>query len=249
MNSSVTDSEPRRARRFRTTRWSLVLQARNHAAVPAQAALSELCRSYWLPLYGFIRSRSLSADEAQDLTQSFFERLLDKEFLADVNPDRGRFRSFLLAAVRHFLSNERDRVRADKRGGQATFESLDWAEGEARYQSELTDNMTAERLFERQWALALLDRVLARLRQEFIDSGRIEVFEALAEHLSSAEDRTSYAQTATALGTSEQTARVAAHRLRKRYRLLLKEEIAQTTSTAEEADDELRCLFTALAMR
>jgi len=224
-----------------------VLQARSSVAAPAQLALAELCQAYWLPLYGFVRARSDSADEAQDLTQAFFERLLDKDFLADVNPNLGRFRSFLLAAVSHFLSNERDRACAVKRGGAVTFESFDWAEGESRYQREPVDRMTPERLFERQWAHALLDRVLERLRQEFDDAGRREVFDALSPHLSSGGDHPAYAEAASALGTSEQTARVAAHRLRKRYRRLLKEEIAQTTSSPEETEDELRCLFAALS--
>jgi RNA polymerase sigma factor (sigma-70 family) len=224
-----------------------VLQARNADAAPARLALTELCQAYWLPLYGFIRTQSRDAHEAQDLTQAFFERLLDKGFLASVHPDHGRFRSFLLAAVSHFLSNERDRQRAVKRGGRVTFESLDWAKGESRYQQEPVDHMTPEHLFERQWALALLDRVLDRLRQEFESTGRLEVFDALSEFLTASGERSGYGAAARTLGISEQTARVAAHRLRKRYRQLLKEEIAQTTESADEATDELRVLFAALA--
>jgi RNA polymerase sigma factor (sigma-70 family) len=245
--SSSANSRPHVERHFATTRWSVILQARNRAVVPAQAALAELCQAYWLPIYGFIRGRSGNAEEAQDLTQAFFERLLDKKFLADVNPERGRFRSFLLAAVQHFLSNEGDKARTGKRGGGITFEPLDWTEGESRYVREPTDEMTAERFFERQWALTLLDRVLERLRAEFVVADREEVFEALAEFLASSGEHTGYAAAAEALGSSEQTARVAAHRLRKRYRRLLKEEIAQTTSTPAEAEEELRCLFAALA--
>lgn len=245
--SSVIPFQRRRGRRFATTRWSLVLQAQERSSPPARAALAELCEAYWLPVYALIRRRSRDTHEAQDLTQAFFERLLDKDFLASVHPDRGRFRAFLLAAVQHFLANESDKARTWKRGGHLRFESLDWDNGEQHYQREPFDQLTPERLFERQWALAVLDRVLGRLRAEFEAAGRLEVFDALAPHLWSNSESPNYAVTAVALNASEQTARVAAHRLRKRFRLLLREEIAQTTNSSEEAEDELRQLFAALA--
>jgi len=222
------------------------LQARGNRTESVHMALSELCEAYWLPLYAFIRHRCGNAHDAQDLTQEFFTQLLSKNYLNDVDPERGRFRSFLLASAKHFLSNERDRAATLKRGGGVVIESLDWQRGESSFQNEPADTMTAERLFERQWALALLDRVLDRLRSEQISAGKSRSFEALSGFLSTDRSSIDYVATAKTLEMSVDATRVAAHRLRKRYRQLLRDEIAQTTATANEVDDELRCLFTAL---
>ena len=175
--------------RFATTRWSLVLQAKDQPSIDAHEALSDLCRAYWYPLYALIRRRSRDSHEAQDLTQGFFAKLLEKNFLGDVDPARGRFRAFLLAAVKHFLANEWDKNQADKRGGShriASFDarSFDWDSGESRFQMEPSHDLTAERLFERQWALALLDRVLHRLHEEHSDAGKRVQFEVLQPFLS-----------------------------------------------------------------
>jgi RNA polymerase sigma factor (sigma-70 family) len=223
-----------------------VLQARGKQIDSARMALSELCEAYWLPLYAFIRHRSGNAHDAQDLTQDFFTQLLSKDYLNDVDPDRGRFRSFLLASAKHFLSNERDRAATIKRGGRVVIESLDWRRGESCFQDEPADTMTAERLFERQWAVALLDRVLDRLREEQVTSGKSRTFEALSGFLSTDRAAIDYVAAATGLEMTVDAVRVATHRLRKRYRQLLRDEIAQTTATANEVDDELKCLFTAL---
>ena len=237
-----------RSPRFATTRWSLVLQAKDQPSPDASAALADLCRAYWYPLYVLIRRRSRDSHEAQDLTQSFFTRLLEKDFLGDVDPARGRFRAFLLAAVKHFLANEWDKGRAIKRGGQHRFISLeansfDWDSGESRFLMEPAHELTAERLFERQWAIALLDRVLSRLRDEHTDARKLNHFETLQPFLSVDRDSVNYAQAAERLGIPESSARVAAHRLRKRYRELLRDEIAHTVANPEEIEDEIRYLF------
>ena len=238
--------------RFATTRWSLVLQAKDKAAPQAAGALADLCRAYWYPLYVFVRKRSRDGHEAQDLTQSFFARLLEKDFLDDVTPERGRFRAFLLAAIKHFVANEWDRERAEKRGGDRRHLSLDasafdWESGESRFLTEPSHDLTAERLFERQWALALLDRVLGRLRDEHAAAGKLAQFEVLQPFLSLDRETANYAEASRELNTTEAAARVAAHRLRKRYRSLLRDEIAQTVASPEDVDDEIRHLFEALA--
>lgn len=240
--------------RFATTRWSLVLQAKDKAAPQARAALADLCKAYWYPLYAFVRKRSRDGHEAQDRTQGFFVRLLEQDFLDDVVPERGRFRAFLLAAIKHFIANEIDRERAIKRGGRHRIGSLaaaafDWESGESRYLTDPSHDLTAERLFERQWALALLERVLNRLRDEHQAAGKLGQFETLQPFLSLARDTANYAEAARQLDTTEVAARVAAHRLRKRYRQLLRDEIAHTVATSDEIEDEIRHLFEVLASR
>ena len=243
---------PRRSPRFATTRWSLVLQAKDRPSPDASEALADLCRAYWYPLYAMIRRRSRDGHEAQDLTQEFFTRLLEKDFLDDVDPARGRFRAFLLAAVKHFLSNEWDKGQAAKRGGGQRIQSLDvqtfdWDSGESRFLTEPSHELTPERLFERQWAIALLDRVLKRLRDEYLSLEKLTEFETLTPFLSRDRDGANFADAAQRLDSSESSVRVAAHRLRKRYRELLREEIAHTVSTPEEVEDELRYLFVVLS--
>ena len=246
--SSVADGQ---SLRFATTRWSLVLQAKDRPSPDAVNALAGLCRAYWYPIYALVRRRSRDSHEAQDLTQEFFARLLEKDFLDDVDPARGRFRSFLLAAVKHFLMNVWDKDRAFKRGGGLRIVSLnagsfDWDSGESRFLLEPVHELTAERLFERQWALALLDRVLSRLRDEYSESGTRARFEALQPFLSIDREAANYADAAERTGSTESAVRVAAHRLRKRYRALLREEIANTVATKDEIEDELRYLFDVL---
>ncbi len=240
-----------RSPRFATTRWSMVLQAKDQPSTDANEALSDLCRAYWYPLYALIRRRSRDVHEAQDLTQGFFARLLEKDFLGNVDPARGRFRAFLLAAVKHFLANEWDRDNAQKRGGGCLVVSLDarsfdWNSGESRFLMEPRHELTPERLFERQWALALLDRVLSRLRDEYVEAGKTTLIETLQPFLSLDRGEANYAQAAELLGMTEATLRVAAHRLRKRYRELLRDEISQTVTNADEVEDELRYLFSVL---
>ena len=238
--------------RFATTRWSLVIQAKDREAPDAKEALADLCRAYWYPLYAFIRGRSRDQDEAQDLTQEFFATLLSKEILESVDPARGRFRAFLLAAVKNFLSHEREKKRAQKRGGQVQILSLggqafDWESGESRFQMDLSHDVTPEALFERQWAIALLDRVLCLLREEHVEGPKRQQFEILQPFLSVDRDEANYAHAARQLNSTESAVRVAAHRLRKRYRELLRNEIAHTVATPAEIEDELRYLFVVLS--
>jgi RNA polymerase sigma factor (sigma-70 family) len=232
--------------RFATTHWSVVVAAGRHSSPQAQEALATLCRSYWYPLYVFIRRQGFSADESQDLTQEFFARLLEKHFLAQVDQEKGRFRSFLLAACKHFLSNERDRARAKKRGGGRELVSIDAQEAESRYRLEPAHDLTPERLFDRRWVLTLLDQVLTQLRNESIRDGKEDQFEYLKVFLTGDKDQTSYREAAEKLGMTEGATKVAAHRLRKRYRELLREEIAKTLNEGDSIEDEIRELFGAL---
>ena len=232
---------------FALTRWSVVLAAAGPASRSRRRrALGELARINWYPLYAFIRRQGAPHEQAEDLTQGFFARLLEKEGLAAVAKDKGRFRSFLLAAVKHFLSNERDKARAIKRGGGTPPLSLDLLAGESHYAAEPADRMTPEKAFDRRWALAVLDEVLARLRREYAQSDRRQLFEALEPALAAEADAPSHAEVARKLGMTEGAVKVAAHRLRKRYRELLREEIAQTVDGPELVDEEIRYLLQCL---
>lgn len=229
---------------FATTHWSLVVSAQGEPG-RAQTALAALCQAYWYPLYAFVRRQGLSAPDAEDLTQEFFARLLAKGWLEAAAQDRGRFRSFLLAALKHFLANEWHRARAAKRGGGATPVALDALSAEARYLHEPPDAATPERLYDRRWALTLLDQVLTRLREEMAQAGRLEQFEALKFSL--AGEKCAYAEVARKLGCREGAVKVAVHRLRERYRALIRAAIAETVATPEEIEAELRHLFAALS--
>lgn len=235
--------------RFTTTRWSLVLQARDKQSAQSSEALADLCQAYWYPLYVFIRKRSRDAHEAQDLTQGFFARLLEKDFLLDVTPERGRFRAFLLAAIKHYAANEWERARAKKRGGdrQHYSQDFDWESGESRFLNEPTHDLTAERLFDREWALALLKRVLDRLRDEQVAEGKGDSFAVLQTFLTVDRNNADYSQTAKSLNSNEAAIRVTVHRLRKRYRHILRDEISQTVVNRSDLDDEIRHLFLALS--
>jgi RNA polymerase sigma-70 factor (ECF subfamily) len=246
MNDSQQKRPPDRANRFATTHWSAVVRAGQSRTPGAARALATLCENYWFPLYVFVRRAGHTAEDAQDLTQAFFAELLAKNFLAVADPQRGKFRSFLLGAIKHFLAKERRRQGAQKRGHHALL-SLDFAVGENRYRRiEPADNLTAERLYERRWVLALLDLVFTRLRGEFSAAGKLSQFDRLKPLLAGRPDAMSYRQVAEELATTEGAVKVAVHRLRRRYRQLLKEEIAQTVNGPEELDDELRELLAAL---
>lgn len=225
----------------------MVLTAGHGSSPQAGRALEELCRAYWYPLYAYVRRRGHTPQEAEDLTQEFFARLLAKNYLADVDREKGKFRSFLLASLKHFLANEWDRARAAKRGGGQPHLSLDTQTAETRYRSEPADGLTPEKLLERQWALALLDHVLARLQAEFVTDGKEKQFDELKVWLTEGKGASSYAAVAATLGTTEGAAKVAVHRLRRRYRELLREEISHTVATPEEIDEEIRHLFAAFA--
>ncbi len=247
-----TDPQPTPIRRdlasFTPTHWSVVLAAAGHAdTTHARDALEKLCRNYWLPIYVFVRRQGHGPHDAQDLTQEFFARLLEKNFLAGVQREKGRFRSFLLASVKHFLANEWDKANAQKRGGGNVPISIDATRAESSFGLEPVDTLTAERIFERRWALALLDQVLRRLREEYTRDGKEKQFEQLKPTLTEASRTVPYAEIATRLGTSEGAVKVAVHRLRQRYRELLRAEIADTVASPGEIDDEIRNLFAALA--
>lgn len=246
MISPVPSPVARPAQRFATTRWSLIIQARHADNIPARAALEELCEAYWLPVYGFMRRHSNDVHEAQDLTQGFFASLLARDALADLNPERGRFRSFLLAAAKHFVCNEWDKQTTVIRGGGVVLHSLDYEFGERELSRELSRDQSAEAIFERRWAVAMLDRVLNRLRADYELSGKTTLFECLSPFLSTDQNGKSYSGVCESLQLSPEAVRVAAHRMRKRYRQILREEIAHTTATPQEVDDEIRHLFAAL---
>lgn len=230
---------------FESTRWSLILAAREAGAPGARAALDELCQTYWQPLYSFIRHRGHDPHSAEDLTQEFFARLLESEDLAKVDRSKGRFRAFLLAACTHFLSNERDRARARKRGGDRRILSIDVADAERRYGMEPSHSLTSEALFTRRWALTLLDQTIESLRAEYTRIGQRERFEVLQPAI--AGKGIPYAELGARLDTSEGAVQVAVHRLRKRYREVLRSRIADTLDDPAQIDDEIRDLFTALS--
>lgn len=234
-------------RDFSTTHWSVVLAAGGRDTARAREALERLCRIYWYPLYAYLRRRGHATEDAQDLIQGFFTRLLETRGLETVAPERGRFRSFLIAALNHFVSNRRDWDRAQKRGGGQRLLPIELETAEGRYQLEPPDPTTPEVLFERRWALTLLERILGGLRDEMTRAGKERLFDALKIYLTGEMPEQSYAEAGTALGLSEGAVKVAVHRLRRRYRDLLREEIAQTVSTADEVDDEIRYLWAALA--
>jgi len=233
---------------FTTTHWSVVLAASESGKGSQHAALESLCSTYWYPLYTFVRRRGYEVHEAQDLTQEFFARLLQKDFLSEVDPRKGRFRSFLLAALEHFLANEWRRAHAQKRGGNVAFISLDDESTEEQYRQAAQSNLSAQQLFEQQWATTLLKQVLARLCQEYQAAGKGALFEHLKVFLTGEKQAVSYAQLAITLLTTEPALKMAVSRMRQRYGILLRAEIANTVSKAEEVDEELHALFAALSL-
>jgi RNA polymerase sigma factor (sigma-70 family) len=233
------------AREFNTTHWSLVLAARGESA-EAQEALEKLCRVYWYPLYAFVRRQGRSPEDAEDLIQGFFARILQRKDLETVQRERGRFRSYLLVSLKHFMVNEQLRARAEKRGGGQSLISLDEVEAEKKFAQEPVDKSTPEKIFERRWALALLDQVLERLRQEYEVTARLRLFDTLRWFLSDEPAEQSQAQIGAQLSLSTGAVKQAVRRLRQRYRELLHEEVANTVATAADIDDEVRHLIAVL---
>lgn len=232
---------------FVTTRWSIVLTAGRSNTGRAQEALSRLCETYWYPLYAFVRRRGHSPEDAQDLTQEFFARLLEHNWVGDADRAKGRFRTFLLTALSRFLANEWHRARAQKRGGGVIPLSLDTAVAEDRYQSDLTHTMAPDQLYDRQWTMTLLDRTLNRLSGEHEQAGKAAEFDALCPFLTAERGGIPYATVATQLSLSETAARQAVHRLRRRFRDVFREEIVQTVASPEEVEEEIRHLFATLS--
>jgi RNA polymerase sigma factor (sigma-70 family) len=226
--------------RFPTTRWTMVVAAGDPRRKEARSALAALCESYWYPLYAYLRRRGYPAGQAQDLTQDFFVRVLEGRYLDRADPEKGRFRSFLLTSLKFFVADEEDRDRASKRGGGVVL-PFEFSSGEHRYQREPAHDETPERIFERRWALTVLDRVVEKLRDEFVHHGRAEHFERLKVFLLGQSDAP-YAALAREMKTSEGALKVAIHRLRKRYRELFRQEIADTVADPAEVETELRYL-------
>ncbi len=234
------------AGQFATTHWSMVLAAGRRGSTGSRRALAALCETYWYPLYAYVRRKGHSADEAADLAQEFFVHLLEKETLKVADQRRGRFRSFLLTAMNNFLAKQWRRATAQKRGGGRRLISLDFRDGESRYGMEPSHDLTAEKIYQRRWALTLLEAALDRLREEFERRGKIELFEQLRDFLVIDRSTVPYRQIAERLAMTEGAVKVAVHRLRRRCRELLREEIAQTVAEPEQIDDELRELFSAV---
>jgi RNA polymerase sigma-70 factor (ECF subfamily) len=232
--------------RFQTTNWSLVLAARGQQSADSRDALAWLCEAYWYPIYAFVRHKGHGAEDARDLTQGYFATLLEKGYLDDVQPEAGRFRSFLFASVSHFLANEHDRARTAKRGGGRVLESLDADAAEEKYRFEPVDHLTPEKVYEKQWALATLGRALARLEEEHASADATVRFQALRPYLTGDDTAAAYRDLAPRLGLTEAAVRQAVRRLRKRYGELLRKEIGQTVAEPAAVDDELRHLLSAL---
>lgn len=229
---------------FVTTQWTVVLAAGKKHTPQSDEALDQLCQTYWFPLYAYVRRRGHSKADAEDLTQAFFARFLEKNYLVNLSAERGRFRAFLLASLKHFLANEWDRAQRQKRGGNKTHFSLDWQTADEQFQVAAHSN-TPEQEYDREWAVALLARVLTRLQAAWESDGRIGPFDQLKPFLSAESGATPYAAVAQRLGMEASAVRVAVHRLRKCYRQLLKEEIAQTLSDPAQATEEMNALFAA----
>jgi RNA polymerase sigma-70 factor (ECF subfamily) len=232
---------------FGSTHWSLILAARDRGAPEAESALAALCGAYWYPLYAFIRRRGHDPERAADLTQGFFARFLEKDDLRSVDPSKGRFRAFLLAACKHFLANAHDQEVALKRGGGRYPVSIDRRDAEGRYLAEPAHDATPERLFERRWALTLLDRALDQVGREFHGGGKGALYDRLKVSLTGAAGATPYSRLGAELGMSEDAVKKAAQRLRQRYRAVLRELIAETVDEPGQVDDEIRALFAILA--
>ncbi len=231
---------------FATTRWTVVLAAGDRSTPQADVALEELCRTYWYPLYAYVRRHGHSREDAEDLTQAFFARLLEKNYLEGISSNGGKFRAFLLVALKRFLANEWDRANSQKRGGGAMPLSLDWQDADTRYQINPADNLSPDKLFDRAWAVTVLEHVITHLRDENNADGKAKIYEQLKQFLMAGKSDISYTEAARTLELSEGAVRVAVHRLRRRYRELLREEITQTLSDPAQAEEEMQVLFSAL---
>lgn len=246
MENPTENPDQTASSRFAATRWTVVLSAQAKETPHADRALETLCQMYWQPLYAFARRQGFTLHDAQDHTQEFFARLLQKDFLRSVAPEKGRFRTFLLVAFKRFLANARDHACAQRRGSGETPLSLDVEAAENLYRTEPLNVASADVLYERRWALTLLDQTMNRLRQEYVTAGKSDDFEQLKVFLTAPKSEANYEAAANALKLSAGATRVAAHRLRRRYRDLFRDEIAQTVSNPDEIDDEVAHLLSVL---
>jgi RNA polymerase sigma-70 factor (ECF subfamily) len=240
-------STPSGAGQFATTRWSVILAAGDSAAALHEPALGTLCQTYWFPLYAYLRRRGYDTHEAEDYTQGFFAGILERKGLKRADPKYGKFRSFLLVSLKNFLADEWDRAKAQKRGGDKKVFSLDFDTAAGRYDLEPAHRMSPEKLFERSWALTVLTRAMDRLKVESAASDKQQLFDRLKVYLTAERDAVSYRDVAEKLDMTEGAVKVAVHRLRRRYRDLVRDEIAQTVTTEAQVDEEIRDLFAALA--
>jgi RNA polymerase sigma-70 factor (ECF subfamily) len=231
---------------FTTTRWTLVLAAKRRSDPAGSEAFAQLCARYYEPLYSYLRRRGRTPEDAQDLMQGFMARLVEKELLRHADPESGRFRAFLLTSLKHYVANEHVRTTAIKRGGAQPFLSLDLQAAEDRYRNEPRDDLTPEHLYERRWAMAVLERALVALRAEFRENGRETFYDAVHESLIGESDTPLYRTIAERFGTSESAVKVTVHRMRRRYRELVRDEVAGTVESEAAVDDEVRYLMTAL---
>jgi DNA-directed RNA polymerase specialized sigma24 family protein len=245
MNPPSTTPPPASDALFVTTHWSVVLSARAKDPSQSAAALETLCRTYWYPLYAYLRRQGRPAHDAQDLTQGFFARLLQKDYLQAAAREKGKFRTFLLVALKRFLANEWDREHALKRGGFAPVVSIDQEVAESRFAAEPSHNLQPDVLFDREWARTLLERAMAQLQEEYVASGRARLFEYVQNCLARDESALPYAAIAARLKLTEPAVKMAVHRLRARYREILRAEIAHTVSAPDEIEEELHQLFSA----
>lgn len=246
-NATDADSTEPRGDIFVTTRWTVVLEAGRKSSPNSDRALADLCQQYWYPLYAYVRRRVNSREDAEDLTQAFFAKFLEKNYLEGLSVERGKFRAFLLAALKHFLANEWDKAGRQKRGSGVPHLSLDWQQADERFHFEPPDHASPDRLFDLEWALALLERVIERLQIECAAEGRATLFGEARGYLMLGEETIPYAEAAKRLSMDEGAVRVAVHRLRRRYRELLRDEIAQTVNDPAQVKEELRSLQAALA--
>jgi RNA polymerase sigma factor (sigma-70 family) len=240
-------STPSDAGQFATTRWSVILAAGDSASTQHEPALAALCQTYWFPLYAYLRRRGYDSHQAEDYTQGFFAGILERKGLQRADPKYGKFRSFLLACLKNFLADEWDRAQARKRGGDKKVLSLDFDAAASRYDREPAHGLSPEKLFERSWALTVLTRAMDRLRTEFTALDKQQLFDRLKVYLSAEKEAISYRDVAAELDMTEGAVKVAVHRLRRRYRELVRDEIAQTVATEAQVDEEIRDLFAALA--
>lgn len=242
----TTGFEPPHRQAFVTTHWSVVLTAARSDTTQARDALAKLCQTYWHPLYTYVRRRGYSPEDAEDLTQSFFAALLERKAVSTVSPEKGRFRSFLLASLNHFLSDEWDKARAQKRGG-GKIVSFDTQTAESWLEQVPAQNLTPEKAFEMRWAITLLEQVYRKLEEEHRQQGKTELFEVLRTTLAGPGNSAPYAELGQRLGQNEGAVKVAVHRLRQRYRALLRTTIAETVATDAEVEEELRYLLRIVA--
>lgn len=252
-NQGMASDEPHSAtpashRTFATTQWSVVIAAGRESSPDSREALAALCWTYWAPLYAYVRRRVPDVNEAQDLTQAFFAELLEKNYVGQADQQRGQFRGFLLTAFQHFLSKEWEKARAQKRGGGKVAIPLDFRSVDSSFRIEPTGGLTAEQLYDREWAIALLGKIMERLEAEFQQAGKAEQFQELKAFLIGDRSVRTYAEAAKRLQLSEEAARKAASRMRRRYRELLRDEIAETVSGPEAVDNEIRKLFSSLQL-